>query len=82
MHSGPHPKRHLDRFSRFAQLTVQCRRTCSFPKIAFSHPDVDPGNFMTSSDRFPPVPLRSAVKSNLTAWCRQNLANRALNGLA
>jgi len=25
-------------------------------------------HFMTSSDRFP-VPIRSAVKSNLTAWC-------------
>jgi len=35
---------------------------------------------MTSSDRFP-VPVRSAVKSNLTDWCFQNLAKRALNAL-
>jgi len=33
---------------------------------------------MTSSDRFP-VPVRSAVKSNLTDWCFQNLSKRALN---
>ena len=32
---------------------------------------------MTSSDRFP-VPVRSAVKSNLTDWCFQNLSKRAL----
>jgi len=36
--------------------------------------------FMTSSDRFT-VPIRSAVKSNLTAWCCQNLSTRALNVL-
>ena len=35
---------------------------------------------MTSSDRFP-VPVRSAVKSNLTDWCLQNLYKRALNAL-
>ena len=35
---------------------------------------------MTSSDRFP-VPVRSAVKSNLTDWCSQNLSKRALNAL-
>ena len=35
-------------------------------------------HFMTSSDRFP-VPVRSAVKSNLTDWCFQNLSKRALN---
>ena len=35
---------------------------------------------MTSSDRFP-VPVRSAVKSNLTDWCFQNLSKRALNAL-
>jgi len=35
---------------------------------------------MTTSDRFP-VPVRSAVKSNLTNWCNQNLSNRALNEL-
>ena len=35
---------------------------------------------MTSSDRFP-VPVRSAVKSNLTDWCFQNLSERALNAL-
>ena len=35
---------------------------------------------MTSSDRFP-VPIRSAVKSNLTDWCFQNLSMRALNAL-
>jgi len=29
-------------------------------------------HFVTSSDRFP-VPVRSAVKSNLTTWCCQNL---------
>jgi len=27
------------------------------------------------------IPVRSAVKSNLTAWCCQNLYNRALNAL-
>ena len=37
-------------------------------------------HFMTSSDRFP-VPIRSAVKSNLTDWCFQNLSKRALNAL-
>ena len=36
---------------------------------------------MTSSDRFP-VPVRSAVKSNFTDWCCQNLTKRALNALA
>jgi len=35
---------------------------------------------MTSSAQFP-VPVRSAVKSNLTAWCCQNLSSRALNAL-
>jgi len=35
---------------------------------------------MTSSDRFA-VPVRSAVKSNLTDWCFQNLSKRALNAL-
>ena len=35
---------------------------------------------MTSSDRFP-VLVRSAVKSNLTDWCFQNLSKRALNAL-
>jgi len=35
---------------------------------------------MTSSDRFA-VPVRSAVKSHLTAWCCQNLSNRTLNAL-
>ena len=35
---------------------------------------------MTSSDRFP-VPVRSAVKSNLNDWCFQNLSKRALNAL-
>jgi len=35
-------------------------------------------NFFNSSDRFP-VPVRTAVKSNLTAWCDQNLSKRALN---
>ena len=33
-----------------------------------------------TSDRFP-VPVRSAVKSNLTDWCFQNLSKRALNAL-
>jgi len=37
-------------------------------------------HFMTSSDRFP-IPVRSSVKSNLTAWCCQNLSSRALNAL-
>ena len=36
---------------------------------------------MTSSDRFP-VPVRSAVKSNLTDWCFQNLSKRALNAFS
>ena len=35
---------------------------------------------MTSSDRFP-VPVRSAVKSNVTNWRCQNLSKRALNSL-
>ena len=35
-------------------------------------------HFMTSCDGFP-VPVRSAVKSNLTAWCCYNLSNRTLN---
>jgi len=35
---------------------------------------------MASSDRFP-VPVRWSVKSNLAAWCCQNLHNRALNAL-
>jgi len=33
---------------------------------------------MTTPDRFP-VPVRSAVKSNLTNWCNQNLSSRALD---
>jgi len=33
-----------------------------------------------TSDHFP-VPVRSTVKSNLTAWCCQNLSGRALNAL-
>jgi len=36
---------------------------------------------MTSSDRFP-VPVRSAVKSNLTDWCFQNLSKLLKNCLA
>jgi len=35
---------------------------------------------MASSDRCP-VPVRSAVKSNATNWCCQNLSKRALNAL-
>ena len=35
---------------------------------------------MSSSDRFV-VPVRSAVRSNLTNWWRQNLSKRALNAL-
>ena len=35
---------------------------------------------MTSSDRFP-VPIRSAVKSNFTDCCCQNLSKRPLNAL-
>ena len=35
---------------------------------------------MTSSDWFL-VPVRSAVKSNFTNWCCQNLSKRALNPL-
>ena len=37
-------------------------------------------HFMTSSDRFL-VPVRSAVKSNFTSCCCQNLSERALNAL-
>jgi len=33
-----------------------------------------------TSDRFP-VPIRSAVKSNFTDWCCQNLSKHALNAL-
>jgi len=35
---------------------------------------------MSFSDRFP-VPVRPAVKSDLTIWCCQNLSKRALNAL-
>jgi len=35
---------------------------------------------MTSADRFP-VPVRSAVKSNFTNRCCQNLSKRSLNAL-
>ena len=28
-----------------------------------------------------PIPVRSAVKSNFTSWCNQNLSKRALNWL-
>ena len=35
---------------------------------------------ITTPDRFP-VSVRSAVKSNLTNWCDQNLSNHALNVL-
>jgi len=35
---------------------------------------------ITPSDRFP-VPVKSAVKSYLTAWRDQNISNRALNTL-
>jgi len=34
---------------------------------------------MTSSSNWFPVPVRSDVKSNLTAWCCQNVSSRALN---
>jgi len=37
-------------------------------------------HFMTSSDRFPAL-VSSAVKSNFTNWCCQNLSQRALNAL-
>jgi len=37
-------------------------------------------NYNKSNFRFP-IPVRSAVKSNLTAWCNQKLSNRALNAL-
>jgi len=37
-------------------------------------------DFKTSSDRFL-VPVKSAVKSYLIAWCDQNLSDRALNAL-
>jgi len=35
---------------------------------------------ITNNDWFP-VAVRSAVQSNLTAWCNQILSNRALNAL-
>jgi len=35
-------------------------------------------HFVTCSDRFP-VPIRSAVKSNLSNWCCRNLSKCALN---
>jgi len=35
-------------------------------------------HFVTCSDRFP-VPIRSAVKSNLSSWCCRNLSKCALN---
>jgi len=35
---------------------------------------------MTYSDRFP-VPVRSAIKSNFTAWCCQKLSKHALNSV-
>jgi len=38
-------------------------------------------HFLTSSDRFPRA-VRWAEKWNLTAWCDQNLSNRALNALS
>jgi len=45
---SPQPKRQIDRFSRFAQLTAKCRRACqgmSFPlTIAPSHGDLGPSN--------------------------------------
>ena len=37
-------------------------------------------HFIIPSDRFP-VPVRSAVKSNLTAWCNQILSNHAYSQL-
>ena len=37
-------------------------------------------HFVTTYNRFP-VPVRSAVKSKLTAWCNQILSNRALNAV-
>ena len=37
-------------------------------------------HFITPSDQFP-VPVRSAIKSNLTARCSHILSNRALNAL-
>jgi len=36
---------------------------------------------MTSSDQFPVSAVRSAVKSNFTNWCYQNLSKHALNAL-
>jgi len=45
-----------------------------------SHRTFSHYRFITPSDRFP-VPVISAVKSNLTAWCSQILSNRALNAL-
>jgi len=36
--------------------------------------------FIHGTYRFP-VPVRSAVKSNLTAWCNQIISNRAVNAL-
>jgi len=37
-------------------------------------------HFKTSSDLFP-VPVRSAVKSNFTNWCCQNVSKHSLNAL-
>jgi len=37
-------------------------------------------HFVSSFDWFQ-VPIRSAVKSNLTIWCCQNLSKHALNAL-
>ena len=48
--------------------------------LVFANEIIKRHYFITSSDRFP-MPVTSAVKSNLTAWCDQNLFNRSLNAL-
>jgi len=61
--------------------TENCGRRC-LTSLSLHHQYIinEQYHIMTSADRFP-VPARSAVKSNFTNWCCQNLSKRALNAL-
>ena len=68
----------VTRFHPTHELTDPTRPTIT-EKIGLN-PTQPNYHFFTPSDLFP-VPVRSAVKSNLTAWYNQILSNRALNAL-
>ena len=74
---------HLQNHASIATTLTRCNdvRLQKNRTLNSTQQDITDVGADTSSDRFP-VPVKSAVKSYLTAWCNQNFSNRALTVLA